>query len=229
MSVSPATWTPSSSQAFTVTLNVTGTVIGYVGFWENNGVRAWTLSSTGSHNGTLAGNVLTCTTGVTYTSSLFTSWGNGIKNNVCEDDQGSSYFEIGFSGNGAGISGPGTIVISLPAGFLTAPATTGSTIFQAYAFQSGTPTRTSFTVTVVQSAPPVNTVSAPDPAPITQQFGKPTTGACNAAQPDGLNWAGVASGGWTETWGQWMNDDKGGAACTRTLTYSNALQAWTVG
>lgn len=67
------------------------------------------------------------------------------------------------------------------------------------------------------------------PEPIQQQFGKPKTGACDDAQPTGLNWGGVADGGWHESWAQWVNDGKGGAVCTRMLVYSTSLARWTVG
>ena len=64
------------------------------------------------------------------------------------------------------------------------------------------------------------------PQPIVQQFGKPATGTCNAAQPEGLNWAGVPSGGWNESWAQWVRGGNGGVVCTRTLTYSNPVSKW---
>lgn len=67
------------------------------------------------------------------------------------------------------------------------------------------------------------------PTPVVQQFGKPTSGTCDAAQPAGLSWAGVLTGGWGESWAEWMNGGKGGAVCTRTLVYSDSLGTWTVG
>lgn len=67
------------------------------------------------------------------------------------------------------------------------------------------------------------------PAPIVQQFGRPSTGSCDAAAPTTLNWAGVASGGWGESWAQWANGGAGGAVCTRTLTYSESRSVWIVG
>ena len=67
------------------------------------------------------------------------------------------------------------------------------------------------------------------PPPVVQQFGKPASGTCDAAAPVTLNWGGAGSGGWGESWAQWVNGGKGGAVCTRTLVYSNNLGAWTVG
>jgi hypothetical protein len=74
-----------------------------------------------------------------------------------------------------------------------------------------------------------STASSSTPTPIFQQFGKPSSGTCDAAAPTTLNWSGVSSGGWSESWAQWMNGGNGGAVCTRTLVYSNALGHWVVG
>ena len=60
------------------------------------------------------------------------------------------------------------------------------------------------------------------PTSILQQFAKPATGTCDAAQPEGLNWAGAASGGWSESWAQWANGGQGGTVCTRMLEYVNS-------
>jgi len=66
------------------------------------------------------------------------------------------------------------------------------------------------------------------PAPHIQQFGMPETGTCDEAQPESLNWGGVSSGGWGESWAQWMADGLGGAVCTRTLIYNTSKAAWEV-
>jgi hypothetical protein len=71
--------------------------------------------------------------------------------------------------------------------------------------------------------------SSTGPAPIFQQFGRPSAGTCNDAASPSLNWAGVPSRGWSESWAQWVNNGRGGAVCTRTLVYSNALGSWTTG
>lgn len=70
--------------------------------------------------------------------------------------------------------------------------------------------------------------SSSAPAPVMQQFGKPASGTCEAAAPITLNWGGAGSGGWGESWAQWMNGGLGGAVCTRTLVYSDSAGAWTV-
>ena len=66
------------------------------------------------------------------------------------------------------------------------------------------------------------------PTPVFQQFGKPATGTCADAAAATLNWAGVANGGWGESWAQWMNGGKGGAVCNRALIYSLGLSKWVV-
>ena len=71
--------------------------------------------------------------------------------------------------------------------------------------------------------------SSSTPPPVVQQFGKPASGTCDAAQPAGLNWAGVPSGGWAHSWSLWMNDGNGGFVCTRTLVYSTTESKWILG
>jgi hypothetical protein len=66
-------------------------------------------------------------------------------------------------------------------------------------------------------------------APVVQQVGMPVTGTCSDASTSTLNWSGVSSGGWNESWSQWMNDGKGGAVCSRTLVYSTNESKWIVG
>lgn len=61
-----------------------------------------------------------------------------------------------------------------------------------------------------------------------QQFPMPATGTCDKAEPEGVNWSGVGSGGWGESWAQWMNDGEGGDVCTRALIYNASASAWEV-
>ena len=65
-------------------------------------------------------------------------------------------------------------------------------------------------------------------APVIQQFGRPLTVTCDTAASESLNWWGVASGGWSQSWATWMNDGRGGAVCTRTLRYSTVQSQWIV-
>ena len=78
-------------------------------------------------------------------------------------------------------------------------------------------------VFIVNSAAPS---SGSMPPPVLQQFGKPSTGTCDEAAPADLNWGGSSSGGWGDSWAQWMNDGAGGDVCTRTLVYNNSSGRW---
>ena len=64
------------------------------------------------------------------------------------------------------------------------------------------------------------------PPQIVQQFGRPTSGTCEAVANADLNWGGAESGGWSESWAEWMNGGLGGAVCTRTLTYRSSTGVW---
>lgn len=73
-----------------------------------------------------------------------------------------------------------------------------------------------------------NPVSVAETLPpnVLQQVGMPNTG-CADIDHNELNWAGISSGGWTQSWAQWVNDGKGGSVCTRTLVYTSNRQ-WSV-
>lgn len=170
---------------------------------------------------------LGCGTGVTETPSFTTpvisvttiTWSD-------ESDQFSVWNQspvaINYSGALAGSIGAtvGPWVSLGPLGTSSSPLT--------FTYQGcGNP---SFTVTMNFTGgilPPTD--SLPGPAPIIQQFGKPASGTCDPIAPESLNWAGVASGGWGESWAQWMNGGSGGAVCTRTLVYRSAQSIWVVG
>lgn len=169
---------------------------------------------------------LGCGTGVTETPSFTTpvisvntiTWSN-------TSDQLSVWNQspvaINYSGalTGSIGAGPGPWVTLGPLGTSTAPLT--------FTFQGcGNP---SFTVTMnFTGGLPSFTDLSHSPAPIIQQFGRPASGSCEANAPESLNWSGVASGGWSESSAQWMNDGKGGPVCTRTLEYSKSLEKWVV-
>ena len=60
----------------------------------------------------------------------------------------------------------------------------------------------------------------------TQQVGAPGSSTCDALSRTDLDWAGVASGGWTLSWAQWVNGGLGGAVWTRTLYYDGDREQW---
>lgn len=69
-----------------------------------------------------------------------------------------------------------------------------------------------------------------DPKSVTQAYGLPASGQCDATTA--VEWAnipGAPVGGWAIGWGPWLNDGKGGAACVRVLNYNNATHTWVVG
>ena len=66
------------------------------------------------------------------------------------------------------------------------------------------------------------------PPDVLQQVGLPAGGQCSAIVDPTLNWAGVASGGWTASWAQWAVASTGGWVCTRTLHYSLAHAKYVV-
>lgn len=84
-----------------------------------------------------------------------------------------------------------------------------------------------FTVTYAASSESGSAGGA-GPAPHIQQFPRPAAGTCDEAEPEGVNWSGVASGSWGESWAKWMNDGEGGDVCTRTLIYNQSKAAWEV-
>ncbi|MCF8541742.1 MAG: hypothetical protein K9G24_01535 [Candidatus Nanopelagicales bacterium] len=65
------------------------------------------------------------------------------------------------------------------------------------------------------------------PASVMQQFGLPAAGTCDEAAPESLNWAGVAAGGWSQSWGSW--EGYAGPVCTRTISYSSSRGGWVAG
>ena len=112
----------------------------------------------------------------------------------------------------------------------------GSDVTQIRIYNLNGGTRGPLLATVAASSPSTGgggsssgTASSSTPISIIQQFGTPTSGTCESMAPESLNWSGVASGGWGESWAQWMNGGNGGAVCTRTLVYSAAQSRWVVG
>ena len=156
----------------------------------------------------------------------------------------------GSAGDQLTISNPGTsgatsVTWTLPAGFtLVSGSLTivqyGPCAVISYGSSNGTLSVTSTSACGSSSSASLNvTISAgggssssssvaTGPAPVFQQFGKPATGTCADAAAATLNWAGVSSGGWGESWAQWMNGGKGGAVCNRALIYSLGLSKWVV-
>ena len=128
------------------------------------------------------------------------------------------------------------VIPSVSNGSSAVSSALGSDVTQILIYQFNAGTRGPLLATITASSPSTSggggsssdPASSSAPAPIFQQFGKPASGTCDAAAPATLNWSGVASGGWSESWAQWMNGGNGGAVCTRTLGYSTSTGKWVV-
>jgi hypothetical protein len=68
--------------------------------------------------------------------------------------------------------------------------------------------------------------SESSPSPIVQGVAAGSSPECTRLSRPDLNWAGVASGGWAYSWGEWANSGRGGFVCVRTLVFRNG--AWAV-
>ena len=115
---------------------------------------------------------------------------------------------------------------------ITLGSTLGTTSRAIVVSESAGPIETQWTVTISADGgggSSSGSASSSAPAPIFQQFGRPASGTCDGAAPATLNWSGVTSGGWGESWAQWVNGGNGGAVCTRTLNYSTSRGGWVVG
>lgn len=75
----------------------------------------------------------------------------------------------------------------------------------------------------------ITAAECPGPPPdVIQQVGAQGDAGCASVNDAALNIGGSASGGWGNSWAQWANDGRGGAVCTRTLTYSDDLGHYVV-
>ena len=77
-----------------------------------------------------------------------------------------------------------------------------------------------------QTAPCINR-SGPPPD-VMQQVGRAGDQTCVSAGTAEMNIGGVASGGWGQSWAQWMNGGTGGFVCNRTLYYNVQYGRWEV-
>ena len=116
------------------------------------------------------------------------------------------------------VEGPGTIVVGIngPSDwlhmYLSSPYT------ETFVFACGVDIGTeSPDYTIADYCLPDAAGAPPD---VLQQVGAPADGDCSAFRDASLDWSGVGSGGWGRSWAQWVNEGRGGAVCTRTLTYS---------
>jgi hypothetical protein len=120
------------------------------------------------------------------------------------------------------------VSVTIPSAYLQTPSASG-TYTDGWIRNVLDGTHYPYSVTITDSPDPSEpTPERVLPADVVQEFGFPPSGTCDAAAPEGLNWAGVPNGGWARSWGQWMNEGRGGAVCTRTLYYAASKEAWAV-
>jgi hypothetical protein len=120
--------------------------------------------------------------------------------------------------NGAGGGGGGLMGVGSETSISTAPyGRICSDRFGSNGYVIITPGATSSSMSPTQNLP----------SDVIQQVGIPESMTCADFRDDSLNWAGISSGGWTQSWAQWVNDGNGRAVCTRTLVYT-ANRQWSV-
>jgi hypothetical protein len=96
------------------------------------------------------------------------------------------------------------------------------------AFNGGVLERRAFAVEFVARtnppAPPADDTAEPLPSAASpwhlQQVPMPKSGTCDDMSDSELSWGTGVTGGWTQSWAQWVNDGSGGIVCTRTMEWS---------
>ena len=180
-----------------------------------------------AHSATTVATSITCTSGtLSATNNDFNATiGDVIEitNSTTGTVARASYGGLSGTGFIIGVGSTVTFTVTAPGGHVEYGPQSGSDPC------GGQTVRISFTRGGGGGGSSSDSASSSVPTPIVQQFGKPVGGTCDVIAPESLNWSGVASGGWGESWAQWMNGGKGGAVCTRMLVHSSSRGAWTVG
>jgi hypothetical protein len=82
------------------------------------------------------------------------------------------------------------------------------------------------TITVVATAPVVTAGSGATPGDVFQSFGLGSASSCASVTRPDLDWSGVASGNWTQSWAMWPNGGTGGPVCNRVLWFDSNSSRW---
>lgn len=83
----------------------------------------------------------------------------------------------------------------------------------------------SFTITIVASAPVVS--AAETPSDLFQSIALTgSASACASVTRPDLDWSGVDSGNWTQSWAMWPNGGTGGPVCNRVLWFDSNASRW---
>lgn len=80
------------------------------------------------------------------------------------------------------------------------------------------------TITVVATAPAASAAEAP--ADLFQSIPLGSALSCASVTRPDLDWSGVASGNWTQSWAMWPNAGKGAPVCNRALWYDSNASRW---
>jgi hypothetical protein len=75
---------------------------------------------------------------------------------------------------------------------------------------------------------PPRDVSDPESSPpdLFQSIELVTVSSCATVDRPDLDWGGVSSGSWTQSWQMWANAGKGGPVCNRVLWYDQSAARW---
>jgi hypothetical protein len=79
------------------------------------------------------------------------------------------------------------------------------------------------TVSIVAASTGSSAAAPPD---VFHSVGLGSASSCaSVARPD-LDWSGVVSGNWTQSWAMWPNGGTGGPVCNRVLWYDSNISRW---
>lgn len=93
-----------------------------------------------------------------------------------------------------------------------------------YTYSDGTST---LSITVSAAPTSLGTgVAASTPPDIHQGVTMSGAGACGSLNRTDLDWAGVETGNWSQSWAWWPNRGTGGPVCQRVLWYDAAASRW---
>jgi hypothetical protein len=81
------------------------------------------------------------------------------------------------------------------------------------------------TITVV-ATPSATSSSGAGPADLFQSISLGSVPSCASVSRPDLDWGGVASGNWTQSWAMWPNAGKGGPVCNRVLWFDSNSSRW---
>ena len=82
------------------------------------------------------------------------------------------------------------------------------------------------TITVVATAPAASAGPVATPEDVFQSVPLGSVSSCASVTRPDLDWSGVASGNWTQSWAMWSNGGTGGSVCNRVLWFDSNSSRW---